>query len=125
MHEMSIAVAVVGQVEQAASDSGATSVTAVRLQIGELAGVVPDALRFSFGLACSGTVLDGADLLTEHVPGRARCAPCDTEWATGMPPRLCCPVCDRAGELLAGRELQITGVQWDPDAVRTPVTEGS
>jgi hydrogenase nickel incorporation protein HypA/HybF len=122
---MSLAMAVVDQVEQAAADSGATAVSAVRVQVGELAGVVADALRFSFSLACAGTVLDGAELLTEDVPGRARCAPCATEWATGMPPNMCCPACGGAAELLCGRELRITGVRWEPAAAAEPVPEGS
>lgn len=54
MHEMSIAMAVVTQVEEAARSGGATAVTSVRLQIGELVGVVPDALAFCFELACAG-----------------------------------------------------------------------
>lgn len=113
MHEMSIALEVVGQVEDAARPEGADAVGSVRLRVGELAGVVPDALRFCFSLACEGTVLAGAELHTESVPGRARCVPCGHEWPTGMPPRLCCPECGGASsELLSGRELQIVSVRW-------------
>ncbi|NBM18464.1 hydrogenase maturation nickel metallochaperone HypA [Streptomyces sp. GC420] len=119
MHEMSIAMAVVGQVEEAARSTGVTAVTSVRLQVGELAGVVPDALVFCFELACAGTVLEGAELVTEPVPARARCAPCADEWAVGMPPSLCCPVCGGpAAELLSGRELQIVGVRGDDAPAR-------
>jgi hydrogenase nickel incorporation protein HypA/HybF len=126
MHEMSIALAVVGQVEEAAQAAGATGVRSVRLQVGELAGVVPDSLAFCFGLACAGTLLEGAELVAEPVPGRARCEPCAGEWAVGMPPDLCCPVCGTAAaELLSGRELQITSVRWQdgPDAApsREPI----
>lgn len=113
MHEMSIALEVVEQVEEAVRPEGFEVVESVRLQIGELAGVVPDALRFCFSLACEGTVLDGAELLTDVVPGRARCVPCDAAWPTGMPPQLCCPRCDGAtSELLSGRELRIVSVRW-------------
>ncbi len=113
MHEMSIAMAVVEQVEEAALAAGATAVETVRLQVGELAGVVPEALAFCFELACSGTVLEGAELIAETVLARARCAPCDVEWPVGMPPDLVCPQCGGArAELLAGRELQIIGVRW-------------
>ena len=85
----------------------ATAVSSVRLQVGELAGVVPDALAFSFELACAGTVLEGAELITEQVAGRARCRPCARTWATGMPPQLTCPGCGGADtELLSGRELR-------------------
>ena len=119
MHEMSIALAVVGQVEDAAKAAGATAVHTVRLQVGELAGVVPDSLAFCFELACADTVLEGAQLVTEPVAARARCEPCADEWAVGMPPDLCCPACGAAAaELLAGRELRITGVRWG-DALAT------
>ncbi|MFF1838813.1 hydrogenase maturation nickel metallochaperone HypA [Streptomyces sp. NPDC058231] len=126
MHEMSIAMAVVDQVEEAARAGGATSVGSVRLQVGELAGVVPDALSFCFGLACEGTVLEGAELLVDAVAARARCEPCADEWAVGMPPQLCCPACGEAtAELLSGRELQIVSVHWQdgpaPEPTREPI----
>ncbi|CAM5465273.1 Hydrogenase maturation factor HypA [Streptomyces hirsutus] len=54
MHEMSVALSIVDQVEQAARSRSARGVRRVRLDIGELAGVVPDALAFCFELACSG-----------------------------------------------------------------------
>ncbi|NLU75376.1 hydrogenase maturation nickel metallochaperone HypA [Streptomyces sp. HNM0575] len=112
MHEMSIAVAMVEQVTETPAAEGHGKVTAVRLRLGELAGVVADSLRFCFQLACAGTPLEGAVLLIDFVPGRARCAPCGAEWATGMPPQLCCPQCEGGRtELVAGRELQVTGLR--------------
>ncbi|MCX4539511.1 hydrogenase maturation nickel metallochaperone HypA [Streptomyces sp. NBC_01565] len=122
MHEMSIAMAVVAQVEEAAATGGATAVTSVRLQVGELAGVVPDALAFCFELACAGTVLEGAELVTEPVAARARCGSCTDDWAVGMPPALVCPGCGQATdvELLSGRELQILSVRWEDGPVPAP-----
>ncbi|MER5637966.1 hydrogenase maturation nickel metallochaperone HypA [Kitasatospora sp. NPDC002227] len=113
MHEMSIATAVVEQVDAAAREHGVSAVARVRLQVGELAGVVPSALDFCFELACTGTLVAGAVLETEAVAARARCLPCELEWAVGMPPDLGCPGCAGSRvELLAGRELQILGVDW-------------
>ncbi|WP_406423622.1 hydrogenase maturation nickel metallochaperone HypA [Streptomyces sp. NBC_00873] len=128
MHEMSIAMAVVDQVEEAAQAGGAASVGSVRLQVGELAGVVSDALSFCFGLACAGTVLEGAELVVEPVAARARCEPCTDEWAVGMPPRLCCPACgEPTAELLSGRELQIVSVHWqdgpEHEHTREPISQ--
>ncbi|MFF3008377.1 hydrogenase maturation nickel metallochaperone HypA [Kitasatospora sp. NPDC057940] len=122
MHEMSIATAVVDQVDRAARAHGESAVARVRLQVGELAGVVPSALDFCFELACAGTLLEGAVLETEAVAARAKCTPCGVEWSVGMPPDLGCPRCAGARvELLAGRELQILGVEWSepPAGART------
>ncbi|QXE33100.1 hydrogenase maturation nickel metallochaperone HypA [Streptomyces sp. GMY02] len=111
MHELSIAAAVVAQVEDAVRTNGGARVTSLRLRIGELAGVVPEALRFSFGLASEGTVLAGARLELDTVPGRARCDGCGRDYAVGMPPLLWCDGCARPlAELLSGRELEIAEV---------------
>ncbi|SEE17853.1 hydrogenase maturation nickel metallochaperone HypA [Streptomyces sp. TLI_105] len=131
MHEMSLAVAVVDQVEAAAKSRGAVGVSSIELDVGELAGVVADALAFCFELACAGTVVEGAELITRTVPGTARCAPCAEDWAVGMPPRLLCPGCGAAAdELVAGRELQIREVRWAcPETTHErhhrPITEES
>ncbi|WP_066944103.1 hydrogenase maturation nickel metallochaperone HypA [Streptomyces lushanensis] len=111
MHELSIATAVVAQVEEAVRTNGGGPVTSLRLRIGELAGVVPEALRFSFALASEGTVLAGARLDMDTVPGVARCAGCGRESEVGMPPLLWCADCARPlDELLSGRELEIAEV---------------
>lgn len=129
MHEMSIALAVIEEVEEAARRAGdVTAVRSVRLEVGELAGVVPDALAFSFELGCAGTVLEGAELVVDTLPGRARCGPCAHEWAVGMPPLLNCPRCDGGTtELLSGRELRIAAVRWETGApspaTREPIPE--
>ncbi|AZM87409.1 MULTISPECIES: hydrogenase maturation nickel metallochaperone HypA [Streptomyces] len=122
MHEMSIAMAVVDQVAEAAQAGAARSVSRVELEVGELAGVVPDALAFSFQLACTATPLEGAELVTHAVTARARCASCTGEWAVGMPPELRCPDCGKADavELLAGRELRIRRVVWEDDPEPIP-----
>jgi hydrogenase nickel incorporation protein HypA/HybF len=112
MHELSIAAAVAQRAEEVAHAHAAEVVEAVRLRIGELAGVVPDALRFSFDLVAEGTPVAGAELVIEEVPARARCGGCEGRFAVGRPPRLTCPACGRgAAELLTGRELELTEVR--------------
>jgi hydrogenase nickel incorporation protein HypA/HybF len=111
VHELSIATAVVAQVEQAVHTHGGKRVGSLRLRIGELAGVVPEALRFSFELASEGTVLAGARLDIDPVPAEAHCAHCDTTIRVGMPPMLWCADCAKPlTELLSGRELEIAEV---------------
>lgn len=109
MHELSIAVAVVEQVEEAVREQG-RAVVSLTLRIGELAGVVPEALEFSFELAAEGTALAGARLLIETVDARGRCEGCGREAATGMPPVLWCAGCGAPLTLLCGRELEIVRV---------------
>ncbi|WP_433406266.1 hydrogenase maturation nickel metallochaperone HypA [Streptomyces sp. CA-146814] len=112
VHELSIATAVVDQVESALRERGAqrVPVRSLTLRVGELSGVVPEALDFSFGVAAEGTSLADARLLIETVEGRARCESCGRDTATGMPPDLWCTACEQAMSLTGGRELEIARV---------------
>lgn len=115
VHELSIAMAVVEQVGDAVRERGAEHlpVRSLSLRVGELSGVVPEALDFSFSVAAEGTVLAGARLLIETVEGRAHCEGCGRDTATGMPPDLWCGRCEQAMRLTAGRELEIARVVLD------------
>ncbi|MEV6796224.1 hydrogenase maturation nickel metallochaperone HypA [Streptomyces sp. NPDC051320] len=117
MHELSIATAIVERAEEVARQHGVPAVSAVRVRVGEMAGVVADALLFSFEVAREGTVAGTARLLVEDVAALARCEPCGADFAVGTPPFLWCPACDRpASGLLSGRELEITAIEFEETA---------
>ena len=86
------------------------SVHSVRLRVGALTAVVPEAMRFCFDLAVEGTAAEGARLDIEHRPGVARCRSCgaDVELAD---PILLCPCGSADLEVTAGRELQIVSME--------------
>ncbi|AVH55116.1 MULTISPECIES: hydrogenase maturation nickel metallochaperone HypA [Streptomyces] len=112
MHELSIATAIIEQADALARADGADAVSAVTVRVGELAGVVPDALSFAFEVARDGTALAAARLVVEQVSAQAYCGPCAEEFAVGMPPFFWCPRCDQpSNDLRSGRELAITGIE--------------
>lgn len=105
MHELSIAHAVVATVAEAA---GERRVAEVRVRIGALAGVVPDALRFAFDVAAEGTVCAGAALVVDEVPVTVWCEPCGAERTLVGALRFRCPVCDEpSADVRGGRDLQL------------------
>lgn len=106
MHELAIAESVVSSVLERTEGP----VTVVRLRVGRLSGVVPDALTFCFELAAVGTPLEGARLEVEEQPGTARCRTCGVEFAMADAFLLCdCGSADV--ELLTGRELAVASVE--------------
>lgn len=107
MHELSIAESIV---EAVLDRTGEQHVTAVRIQIGRLSGVTPDALTFCFELATAGTALEGAALEIEHCAGRVRCRSCDRV-AESNDLILLCPCGSADVDVVAGRELQLTSVE--------------
>lgn len=76
MHEMSITRNIVAIVSEHARDR---KVTRVRLEIGTLSAVIPEAVRFCFDVVSKGTVLENAMLEIVEIPGRARCRACGAQ----------------------------------------------
>jgi hydrogenase nickel incorporation protein HypA/HybF len=103
MHEMAITQSVVDTVCEHAAGR---RVRSVRIQVGALCAVVPDAMQFCFELATEGTLADGARLDVDLQPGSARCRSCDAEFGLSDPILLCS--CGSADvEVLTGRDLKI------------------
>ena len=76
MHEMSICEGIVQVLEAQASAQNYGRVKGVWLEIGQLAGVELDALRFSFDVVSRDTLADGARLEIIELPGEGWCLPC-------------------------------------------------
>jgi hydrogenase nickel incorporation protein HypA/HybF len=77
MHEVALAEGVLRIVTDAATRNAATRVHTVWLELGALAHVEPDALRFCFDAVTRGTVAEGAVLDIATTPGTAWCMPCE------------------------------------------------
>jgi hydrogenase nickel incorporation protein HypA/HybF len=107
MHELSITQSIVEAVRDRTGDR---KVTVVNLTIGQLSGVVPDAVRFCFDLVTDGTPLAGAQLFIEEPVGAAVCRTCSREFELSDPILLCpCGSADVA--ILQGQELSVTSVK--------------
>lgn len=119
MHELSIIISVVRMVSQAVADAGGGQVQGVRLRVGALAGVVNEALLFSYDLATDGTLLQGSKLEIEEVPVVIYCHPCGSERTLAGVQSFRCPVCGvPSNDLRQGRELEIASVMLEVDAVQ-------
>jgi hydrogenase nickel incorporation protein HypA/HybF len=103
MHEMGIALQIV---EIAAARCGNARVSRVVVEIGKLAAVLPDAVRFCFDAASEGTVVEGATLEILETPGLARCRACAGEVVLTRPFGRCACGCDDL-EWLRGDELRV------------------
>jgi hydrogenase nickel incorporation protein HypA/HybF len=108
MHELSIAMRVIDLAEIHWQAAGGGRVTSVRLRVGRLAGVVPDALRTALAMAAEGTPLEAATVEITEVPVRIWCPACAREVdLPGIVP-LACPVCGtRSGDVRAGDQLEL------------------
>ena len=115
MHELSIALSLVEAAEQAASNAQAERVNYLRVEVGALSGVVPEALRFSYDVAVQGTLLEGSELRIEETPVVVFCDACDRERELRELHAFRCPVCgEPTAKMLRGKELEILDMEIEP-----------
>jgi len=76
VHEMSLAESVLEIVRDAARSQGFSRVKTVWLEIGQLAGVEPEAMRFCFDVVTRETLADAARLEIVATPGQGWCMIC-------------------------------------------------
>jgi hydrogenase nickel incorporation protein HypA/HybF len=101
MHEMSICEGILQVLEQQAGPQGYRRVKTVWLEIGGLAGVEVDALRFGFDVVMKGSLAENARLEIIDIPAEAWCMQCSK--AVPVKQRFdACPYCQ-------GHQLQVTG----------------
>jgi len=111
MHELSIMDSALTMVLERAQEAGARRVHRVRLRIGALSGVVPDALQFAFEALIPGTLAESARLEIEDVPARFWCAMCRAEFQSDDMLAEC-PDCHQpSGDLRAGREMEVASME--------------
>lgn len=112
MHEMGIAMEILEIVQASIpAEMAGVRVQRVNLKVGRMSAVVPDSLRFCFGVAADKTAAQGAELAIEEIDVTARCGDCLHEWTIDAP-EFVCPACGSGRtEMLSGRELEIVSIE--------------
>ncbi len=102
-------------IEMAAEEAerrGGVQVHAIHLKLGQLSGVVKDALIFSYEVACEGTLLEGSSLIIEEIPVVVYCPTCQAETEIASLQRFCCMTCGTlTSEIVRGKELEVVALE--------------
>lgn len=110
MHELSIALSMIEQIEETAALHMA-GVKAVQVRLGVLSGVDVEALRFAYEVASEGTSLAGSRLEIESVQLLVYCPTC-AQTHSPDPQHILCPRCITPEQkVLAGCELELKALE--------------
>ena len=110
MHEQSIVESLLSLALETAENANAIKIRGIYLVVGDLTGVVEEAVDFYFNFLSKNTIASGANLYYTRVPAQLHCRNCDT---TFTPERLKfqCPNCsEQRLEIIAGKELYIESI---------------
>lgn len=117
MHELSIAMSIVEMAQEEAELRG-VQINAVHLKLGDLSGVVKEALLSSYEMAREGTPLSESLLIIEEVPVLVFCSACQQKRAVRSIQLFCCAECGTpSSEVVQGKEIEVVALEieeWAP-----------
>ncbi len=113
MHELSVCLSLLREVERIARENKAGRVTKISVTVGPLSGVEPDLLQNAYPLAAAGTVAEQAEFLIDVSDIVVRCSRCGAE-SPAKANRLVCGECgDYRTNLVSGDEMILRSLELD------------
>jgi len=107
MHEIGVVRQVVRTVEDFAKENDISKVAEIVLDIGELSLIIPKYVEEIYPVVIEGTILEGAKLIMNVIPGMAECEECD-EIFNVIEHEGYCPSCGSFEKtILAGQDFTI------------------
>ncbi|MGQ9608722.1 MAG: hydrogenase maturation nickel metallochaperone HypA [bacterium] len=107
MHEVSIAENIIEIIKAEMPKHNLTRIDSIKIRIGDMSHIMPDALIFAFELLSEGTQFENAKIIIEKIPTKGRCRNCGNEFI--MDDILDnCPKCGGVYiDIISGKELEI------------------
>ena len=110
MHEVSMMQNTLDIAIAQAQKNGATKIESLTMNIGELSGVIPEALEFAFEVLIRGTIAENAQLEINAIPVICYCQQCDRNFHPNNYIYQC-PDCQRISHnIIKGRELELVSL---------------
>ncbi len=100
MHELSMAQGIINAVIETAETNNATEVTEVIIEIGRLAMINPEQLRFMLDVLVENTIVENAEIKIDEIPVEIECLECGYKGEANLDnldhyaPMVECPKCE-------------------------------
>ena len=113
MHEMSIVQSLIAIVEEEMVKNNAKTLRSVRVKIGEMSGIVPEALKTCFEILTEKSDMKGAVLEMDIELLTGLCRKCKKDFRI-IEYRFLCPECNSSDiDIISGREMNIVEIEVD------------
>lgn len=113
MHELSIIASLFEILIEKAGEQKALKITGVKLRVGKLSGIIPEALETAFEAYKKGTIAEDARLEIEELPLKVQCQNCGLEVLKDSYIFIC-PACASTNlKILQGTELQLEKIDLE------------
>ncbi|ADC47483.1 hydrogenase nickel insertion protein HypA [Methanobrevibacter ruminantium M1] len=122
MHELAMAQGILNAVLETAEANNAIEVTEIVIEIGKLAMLNPEQLKFMLGVLCSETIAENAELIVEDIDVEIKCHNCDFEGVANVDdsdhyaPMILCPKCEsHRVEVKNGKDVTVRNISIEKE----------
>jgi hydrogenase nickel insertion protein HypA len=122
MHELSMADAIVKTAIDVAEKNDAQEITEVTIEVGKLAMLNPEQLKFMIEVLSEDTLLEKAEVVINEIPIEIKCRSCNFEGlavsddSDHYVPIVTCPECEgRDIEIIKGRECNVKTIKIEKE----------
>lgn len=113
MHELSVCLSLLEQVQAIAAERGASQVTRIAIKVGPLSGVESGLLRNAWPMASAGTIAVDAEFIIDEAAIVVRCSACNAD-TPARANRLVCGECgDFRTTVVSGDEMILQSVELE------------
>lgn len=113
MHEVAIAEEIKNVVIQKLNENKGKKVKGIKLLIGEITSIVPEALKFAFNVVSKGTPMENALIHIKVLKAKAFCRNCSKKFKVNDY-YFICPACHSSDvEIIQGREMIIQTIEME------------
>lgn len=117
MHELSMAQGIINAVLETAENNDATEVTEIYIEVGRLAMLNPEQLRFLLDVLVENTIAENAEIDISEIPVTISCPECGYEGVADLDdsdhyaPIIECPECGNLRiSILGGRDCVVKNI---------------
>jgi hydrogenase nickel incorporation protein HypA/HybF len=111
MHEVGIVQSTLAMAERHARNAGGSAISSLLLRVGDMTGVVPEAIEHAFDVLKIGTLAENASLVIERVGGIGWCEGCSLEFSADGWIAICPRCAVPTGDLRSGLELELVSLE--------------
>jgi hydrogenase nickel incorporation protein HypA/HybF len=115
MHELSIAQNILEIVEENANLNKNAKVVLVEIEIGEMSGVISEALKLALEIIVKGTIIENAEIKIFEISGEAICNKCSKVFIS-HDLYSSCPNCSSYENIITrGKEMKIKSITFESE----------
>lgn len=111
MHELSVTQNIIKISCEEAEKHNVSKVKEIRIKVGELTGLVPQAIQYYFEIASKGTKVENAIIKIEKSPIKIKCSLCNGESEVNFNTLTCSHCGSKDYKIIGGNEFYIESLE--------------